>query len=221
MALICGATGRCGGAVARELLQDGQYGPRVVCLGNTRAPVFEDERADCRQVTLEALAAGSVPRGAGDGDGDGSIFADVSTIFFCIGTTRKASGKEGQVKLELDDTVAAAKAAKAAGVSNCAIVSSKGANASSSMLYLATKGKVEDELRAIGFDRLVIARPGWILDGDRGPAQGSCKAWCLSSMCCQQTIGCEAVGRAVARAALRPGEAVEVLEHNDLLGLGE
>ena len=110
MALICGATGRCGGAVARELLQDGQYGPRVVCLGNTRAPVFEDERADCRQVTLEALAAGSVPRGAGDGDGDGSIFADVSTIFFCIGTTRKASGKEGQVKLELDDTVAAAKA---------------------------------------------------------------------------------------------------------------
>ena len=221
--MVCGATGRSGGAVCRELLQDAQF-PRVVCLGNSRAPAFGDARADCRQQSLEALAnASSNPVGQSDSNDDGpaaSAFEGVDTIFFCIGTQRKVAGKEGMRKLELDDTVAAAKAAKAAGVSKCAIVTSKGAKATSSMVYLATKGKVENELRAIGFEHLVTARPGFILDGDRGPASGSCKAWCIGSVCCMATINCEVVGRALARATLQAKEAVVVLENGDLLDLG-
>ena len=45
-------------------------------------------------------------------------------------------------------------------------VSSVGASADASNFYLSTKGKAEQALRALGFDRLDILRPG-LLRGNR------------------------------------------------------
>ena len=81
------------------------------------------------------------------------------------------------------------------------------------------KGQVEDELKALGFAHLIIARPGFIMDGDRGPPSGSCKH-CLIRAMCMPALNCDVLGRAMARAALRPEGPVIVLENADLLALG-
>jgi len=49
------------------------------------------------------------------------------------------------------------------------MVSSVGANAKASNFYLATKGKAEDGVKAIGFARVDIFRPG-LLRGERSGA---------------------------------------------------
>eukprot|EP01052_Picozoa_sp_SAG31_P020025 SAG31_NODE_1486_length_8148_cov_6.234439_8_plen_202_part_00 len=200
--------------MCNELLSDPQH-PRIVCVGNSRVPHFDDTRALCMQSTLEALPDRKLP-----GDSDKPVLSDIETIFFCIGTQKKVAGKEGQIKLELDDTVAAAKAARSAGINKCAIVTCRGASANSSFTYLSTKGKVESELREIGFKHLIIARPGLITDGDRGPNSGSCKVCCMQSMLCMPTVNCDVLGRALARATLQADKPVTVLENNDILELG-
>ncbi|MBK7312202.1 MAG: NAD(P)H-binding protein [Sphingobacteriaceae bacterium] len=89
-------------------------------------------------------------------------------VLFCaLGTTRKKAGsKEAQYKIDLTYNYEAAKLAKQNGVTVLAHVSSLGANSSSSNFYLQVKGKLEDNLKAIGFDRTIIVRPSFIL-GDR------------------------------------------------------
>jgi len=85
-------------------------------------------------------------------------------IFFSsIATTRAlAGGLAAQYALEHDANVELARAAKEAGTKVYVLISSGGANSESIMPYLKLKGKVEESIRAIGFERTVILRPGMI-----------------------------------------------------------
>ena len=56
-----------------------------------------------------------------------------------------------------------AKAAYEKGVKKIALVSAIGANKKSNNFYLKTKGMLEEEILNIGFDKVVIARPGHLL----------------------------------------------------------
>ncbi|MBV9882877.1 MAG: NAD(P)H-binding protein [Sphingomonadaceae bacterium] len=86
-----------------------------------------------------------------------------------LGTTWRAAGSEPAFRaVDLDAVVAFAAAAKAAGVQHMITVSSVGADAGSRAFYLRVKGEMEAALRALGFARLDINRPG-LLRGDRGP----------------------------------------------------
>ena len=49
------------------------------------------------------------------------------------------------------------------GCHTLAIVSAVGANKSSKNFYLSIKGKLEEELRSMGFSKLIFARPGHLL----------------------------------------------------------
>lgn len=97
---------------------------------------------------------------------------DKSTIFSGFGTTRKAAGSaENFVKIDHDINVNAFKAAKESGKFDTAIiVSASGASKDSVFLYMSTKGKIEDELKALKFKRTIILRPG-ILLGKRDKAK--------------------------------------------------
>ena len=91
-------------------------------------------------------------------------------LISCLGTTiRQAGSQEAFRAVDYDLVIAAARAAKLAGTDHMILVSSVGASAKGGNFYLRTKGEVEDELRALGFARLDILRPG-LLMGDRdGP----------------------------------------------------
>lgn len=89
-------------------------------------------------------------------------------VAFCtLGTTiKKAKSKEAFAKVDLEYVVEFAKLAKRSGVRHFLVVSSLGANPTSPVFYSATKGKMEEALREIGFERLTIVRPSLLL-GER------------------------------------------------------
>lgn len=81
-------------------------------------------------------------------------------LFSCLGTTLKQAGsKENQWKIDYDYQYEFAKTAKENGVKQLILVSSMGANAHSSFFYMKMKGKLEEAVKKLNFDRLVIFRP--------------------------------------------------------------
>lgn len=86
----------------------------------------------------------------------------------CLGTTMRIAGsRQAFAHVDLDLVLLVAAAAKKAGARQFISVSSGHANASSSNFYLQTKGKAEQGIVELGFDRTDIMRPG-LLRGDRG-----------------------------------------------------
>ncbi|KFZ01791.1 hypothetical protein V501_09796, partial [Pseudogymnoascus sp. VKM F-4519 (FW-2642)] len=88
-------------------------------------------------------------------------------IFFSgLGTTRAAAGGfDNQRKIDYDLNLEAAQAAKRAGAKVYVLISSGGANPNSMMGYPKMKGELEEAVKALGFEKTVILRPGLILGG--------------------------------------------------------
>lgn len=94
-----------------------------------------------------------------------------AVLICCLGTTIRQAGSQDAFRaIDHDLVLAAADAAKRAGTRHMIAVSSVGAAAKSGNYYLRTKGETEDDLRALGFDRLDLIRPG-LLRGDRPGSQ--------------------------------------------------
>jgi uncharacterized protein YbjT (DUF2867 family) len=91
----------------------------------------------------------------------------IDAAFCCLGTTiKKAGSEEAFRRVDFEAVVAFAKAARAAGASRFALVSSVGASAASSNFYLRVKGETEHAVSRIGFEHVLILRPSFLL-GDR------------------------------------------------------
>jgi len=88
-------------------------------------------------------------------------------LFICLGTTIKKAGSVKRME-EIDRDLPVKISAIASGnsVERLAVVSSLGANASSSNYYLRIKGEMENGLLAMPFKTIIIARPSLLL-GDR------------------------------------------------------
>lgn len=86
-------------------------------------------------------------------------------ILFCaLGTTIKRAGsKEAQYKIDHTYNLKVAECAKRNGTMVLAHVSSIGADAKSNNFYLRTKGKLEEDLQHLSFDRVIVVRPSFIL----------------------------------------------------------
>lgn len=86
------------------------------------------------------------------------VLGDV--LFSCLGTTLKAAGsKEKQWRIDYDYQYQFAKVAKENGVKHYVLVSSAMANAQSQFYYIKMKGKLEEAVKALGFERLSIFNP--------------------------------------------------------------
>lgn len=77
-------------------------------------------------------------------------------------TKAAAGGFENQHKIEHGLNVEMARAARDAGTTVYVLVSSSGANKTSSIPYTRMKGEIEEDVKALGFERTVILRPGLI-----------------------------------------------------------
>lgn len=82
-------------------------------------------------------------------------------LFSALGTTLKTAGsKEAQFRVDFDYQYNIANFAKKNGVKKLVLISSVNADSDSSFFYLSMKGKLEQEVSLLGFESLVILRPG-------------------------------------------------------------
>ncbi|KAL4922462.1 hypothetical protein BDW62DRAFT_172570 [Aspergillus aurantiobrunneus] len=92
-----------------------------------------------------------------------SLTPTPSIFISSFATTRGAAGGfENQYKIEHDFNLEMAKAARDAGTSVYVLISSTGADTKSTFAYTRMKGEIEEGVKALGFDKTVILRPGLI-----------------------------------------------------------
>ena len=91
-------------------------------------------------------------------------FKEVADVYICLGTTiSKAGSKEAFKKVDIEYCFETAKLALDAGVKNLSLITSMGADPSSSNFYLRTKGIIEDKISQLDFQSLSIHRPGLLI----------------------------------------------------------
>ncbi len=95
----------------------------------------------------------------------------VDVAFCCLGTTIKVAGSQ-EAFVAVDETLVLALAAhaRAHGCRHFLVVTAMGANPRSPVFYNKVKGRTEEALKALGFERLTILRPS-LLDGNRAESR--------------------------------------------------
>jgi uncharacterized protein YbjT (DUF2867 family) len=142
-----------------------------------------------------------------------------SVAVCCLGTTIKQAGSQAQFRhIELDYSLAFARAARAAGVQHFLVVTALGADAKSMVFYNRVKGELEQQLSALGFPALTIVRPS-LLVGDRKEVRlGERIGAPLMKFLPRSIRGIEAtkVGRALATYARLPASGKRIVLSKEL-----
>lgn len=152
--LLAGATGLVGGLILQALLAD-QTVSEVHAL--SRRPLsVRHPKLQFHVVDFSHLPA----------------LPQVDEVYLALGTTMKVAGNQAAFRaVDLEANLAVAKVSFASGARRLGVVSAAGANAKSSMFYNRVKGELEDALKAMGLNALVIARPSLLLDYRNGLQQ--------------------------------------------------
>ena len=98
-------------------------------------------------------------------------FPEAKTLVICIGypldflelILMPKEKKQIFTSVDLDLVLELAKKAYKNNIQNILVISAVGANKSSPNFYLKTKGVMEEEIRKIGFNTIIFARPGHLL----------------------------------------------------------
>ncbi|KAH0628957.1 hypothetical protein JD844_010625 [Phrynosoma platyrhinos] len=167
--------------------------------------------------------------------------------FCCLGTTRAKAGADGFVRVDRDYIEHSAKLAKTGGCRHFVLQSSKGANNSSSFLYLKVKkmrdnalmvnslpshslqGEAEARVQAVGFDRCSIFRPAVLLCNRQ---ESRPTEWVSKKVLgvvahifpTAMTVPTVIVARAMVNNVVMPGkdgQKVEILENAAIHALGQ
>jgi uncharacterized protein YbjT (DUF2867 family) len=144
-AIIAGASGLIGSSLLAILLQQPEY-DEVLVLVRTLLP---DKHPKLKQqiVDFDAL----------------DKYADVingHALFCCLGSTKKKTPDLAEYrKVDHDYPLHLAQLAKTNGIAQFHLVSSIGANASSSFYYTKIKGEMEDDIKSVGLSSLHIYQP--------------------------------------------------------------
>lgn len=152
-------------------------------------------------------------------------------LYIALGTTIKAAGSQAAFRaVDLDAVVNVARAARKSGVRRAAVVSALGADSASAVFYNRVKGEMETALAALGFERLVIARPS-LLAGARSalgqaPRPGERLALALLAPIGAllparvRPIDAAVVARAMRVALRQAGAPTQIIESAALQALG-
>lgn len=148
IALIIGATGATGKDLVHQLLQDRDFNEVHVFV--RKALKINDPKLIVHIVDFENPA-----------NWNDLVKGDVA--FSCLGTTLKAAGsKEAQKKVDVDYQYNFAKSAKENGVEAFILVSAYGADSNSAMFYSKIKGKLEQKIKELNFNKVTIFQPGML-----------------------------------------------------------
>ncbi|KAF8312136.1 NAD(P)-binding protein, partial [Clavulina sp. PMI_390] len=156
-ALIIGATGAVGKHTLSQLLGSthfsrvSEFGRRVTAQDQLAAQ-NPPGKLEQKVVNFEKIGE----EGLADGKYD--------VVIITLGTTRAAAGgMEGFVKIDREYVINSARAARVPGVQQRLLyVSSFGADPGSALPYAKSKGLTEEGLAKLGYDDLVVLRPGFL-----------------------------------------------------------
>jgi len=153
-AMLAGATGLVGGLLLQDLLAD--PGVSEVHALSRRALGFTHPKLQVHVVDVARLPA--LPR--------------VDEVYLALGTTIKVAGSQAAFRaVDLEANLSVAQSAVRSGAHRVGLVSAAGAHARSSVFYNRVKGELEDALKALPLEALVIARPSLLLDNREGLGQ--------------------------------------------------
>ncbi len=145
--LVAGATGLVGGQILHALLADLAV---VEVHALSRRPL----KLSHPRLQVHIVDIGRLP-----------VLPLADEVYLALGTTIKVAGSQQAFRaVDLDANLAVAVAARAAGVRRVGLVSAAMASAASSTFYNRVKGELEDALKAMAWDALVIAQPSLLLD---------------------------------------------------------
>ena len=149
IALLAGGTGLTGSALLRVLLAGADYA-RIHAV--TRRPLLLDHpRLANRVVTPEQVPA----KLAG---------TKIHDAFCCLGAPQPRSASPAQLRaVDLELTLAFARAAQSLGATRFVVVSAAGASRAAKPAFLQVKGEMEAALRELRFPSLDILQPGAVL----------------------------------------------------------
>lgn len=151
--VMLGASGAVGSRTLKTLLNQNNI-DRITLLGRTPIPNLKSDVVTIEQHTVDIFEASSY-----------TSFLPQHTVAICtlgVGEPSKIS-KEEFVKVDKTAVLEFAKACKNSGVQHFELLSSVGANSSSSSFYLRTNGELSDELELLNFNHLSIFEPSMIL----------------------------------------------------------
>ncbi|GLR17151.1 NAD(P)H-binding protein [Portibacter lacus] len=151
-AIVIGATGLVGSSLVEQLITNESYDE--IRILHRRTTGFEDAKIK------ESVIDFDQPESFRD-----KVKGDV--LFSALGTTMKTAGsKEAQYKVDYEYQYEVAKMAAEKGVPTYVLVSSSGADSSSSIFYTRMKGELEDAVLKLPFKKVILLQPS-VLDGDR------------------------------------------------------
>ena len=149
IALVAGGTGLTGSALLRVLLAGAEYA-RVHAV--TRRPLLLDNaRLANRVVAPEQMPA----KLAG---------TKIHDAFCCLGAPQPRAATVAQLRaVDLDMSLAFARAAQSLGATRFVVISAAGADPSAAAAFLRVKGEMETALRKLRFPSLDILQPHAVL----------------------------------------------------------
>ena len=148
---LAGASGLIGRALAARLAADPGCSQLHLVLRRALPPLEGHAK-----VEVHWLGAAGMP-----------ALPPVDAALCALGTTIRLAGSQAAFRaVDFDAVLAFARAARAAGATRFAVVSSLGANPRSKTFYSRVKGEMEEAIAMLGFAGVVIARPS-LLAGDR------------------------------------------------------
>ena len=165
--LIVGGTGQVGSAVVRALMAEPSCAG-IVMINRREAPPIADSRV--RQVVLDTADAGFPDRVAGIAQGmaaQGDVVYGASCIG--VGSGSLKWSEEALKALELGVVGGFARGCRVGGIARFALLSAAGSSTTSRIRYARIMGEKEEAVRAIGFQRLAIFRPGIIAGNAHTP----------------------------------------------------
>lgn len=159
-AVVIGATGMIGNLVTEELLEDQDF--RKVRVLTRRSTEMKHPKLE--EVIVDFNSYYDYEQKFGSGD----------VVFCCVGTTQKKveGNQEAYKKVDYNIPVEGAEIALKNGFSGFFLVSSVGADENASNFYLQLKGKTENAIRKLPFNKVAFFRPSILLGKRNEPRSG-------------------------------------------------
>lgn len=209
-AIVIGATGAVGKDLVEGLLSRREY-EKIITF--TRRPL------DIKSEKIESYIIDF------DRPSDWAHLVKGDVLFSALGTSLKQAGsKEAQYRIDHDYQLSFAKAARENGVPHVVLVSSLGADRSSSFFYMKLKGIIERDVEALQFPQLSILRPpSLIRKHAKRPAETvSVKLFQLANALglfkTMAPVPTESVARKMADLGLETKKGVEILTGQETRG---
>ncbi len=153
-ALVIGATGLVGAKVVEKLLTSEKY---------THIKVLVRKPLNISHSKLECIVF--------DFDKPDISLIKADDVFCCLGTTmKKAGSKAAFYKVDYTYPYQIAQMALTNGAKRFAIVTAMGANSKSLFYYNRVKGDIEEALKRLGYEAVLIFRPSLLL-GNRSESR--------------------------------------------------